>query len=64
VSDEFPLIPSVKRVEATAEEFRNADAVILLADHEGVDYDLLRAEAPYVLDCRNRLKRGETVESI
>ncbi|MEU0247442.1 nucleotide sugar dehydrogenase [Streptomyces sp. NPDC006235] len=64
VSDAFPLIPAVKRVEATAEEFRNADAVILLTDHQGIDYDLLHAEAPYVLDCRNRLKRGETVESI
>ncbi|MEU9980235.1 nucleotide sugar dehydrogenase [Streptomyces sp. NPDC050856] len=58
------LPPGLTRVEASAAEFREADAVVLLTDHEGIDYDLLRAEAPYVLDCRNRLKRGETVESI
>jgi UDP-N-acetyl-D-glucosamine dehydrogenase len=53
----FPL------VEATAEEVRAADAVILVTDHDAFDYDLVEANASYVLDTRNRLD-GAVVERL
>jgi len=46
-------IPSV---ELTEEEVSGADAVVLLTDHDGVDYSLLVASAQLVLDTRNALK--------
>ncbi|MEI7859875.1 MAG: nucleotide sugar dehydrogenase [Acidimicrobiales bacterium] len=53
----FPL------VEATAEELTAADAVILVTDHDAFDYDLIEANASYVLDTRNRLD-GPMVERL
>jgi len=53
----FPL------VEATAEELRAADAVILVTDHDAFDYALVEANARYVLDTRNRLD-GAGVERL
>ena len=53
----FPL------VEASAEELRAADAVILVTDHDAFDYDLVGANARYVLDTRNRLD-GADVERL
>jgi UDP-N-acetyl-D-glucosamine dehydrogenase len=50
-------------VALTAEELRSADAVVLLADHDEFDYDLIQSEAPYLLDTRRRL-HGPTVEVI
>ena len=50
-------------VELTAEELRSADAVVLLADHDVFDLDLVVAHAPYVLDTRHRLT-GPHVESL
>ncbi|GAB3955461.1 nucleotide sugar dehydrogenase [Streptomyces sparsus] len=43
------------RVEATAEEIAASDAVVLLTDHAGFDYEAVQEHAAYVLDCRNRL---------
>jgi UDP-N-acetyl-D-glucosamine dehydrogenase len=43
------------RVELTTEELAAADAVVLLADHDSFDYELVREHASYVLDCRRRL---------
>ncbi|WP_250007736.1 nucleotide sugar dehydrogenase [Actinoplanes sp. M2I2] len=53
----------VTRVSLTAEELAAADAVVLLADHDAFDLDLVAANAPYVLDTRHRLT-GPTVESL
>jgi len=53
----FPL------VEATAEELRAADVVVLVTDHDAFDYDLVAANARYVLDTRNRLD-GPVVERL
>jgi UDP-N-acetyl-D-glucosamine dehydrogenase len=49
------------RVEANAEEIAASDAVVLLTDHAGFDYEAVLEHAPYVLDCRNRLS-GANVE--
>jgi nucleotide sugar dehydrogenase len=38
-----------------------ADAVVLLTDHDDVDYAMVEREARWVLDCRNRLS-GPNVE--
>lgn len=50
-------------VELTAELVRDADAVVLLTDHDKFDYDVVLREAAWVLDCRHRLT-GPTVESL
>ncbi len=53
----------VVRVAPTAEQLADADAVVLLADHDVFDLDLITAHAAYVLDTRHRLT-GPTVESL
>lgn len=45
----------VALVPLTADELGKADAVVLLTAHDGVNYDLIRQHAPYVLDTRNRM---------
>jgi UDP-N-acetyl-D-glucosamine dehydrogenase len=45
----------VTLVELTAEAIRGADAVIILTDHDGIDYDLIEAAPGFVLDTRRRL---------
>jgi UDP-N-acetyl-D-glucosamine dehydrogenase len=51
-------------VEASAEELAAADAVVLLADHDAFDYELIAAASSYVLDTRRRLAAGATIEVI
>jgi UDP-N-acetyl-D-glucosamine dehydrogenase len=51
------------RVDATAEEIAAADAVVLLADHDAFDLDLVASSATYVLDCRRRVS-GPNVETL
>jgi UDP-N-acetyl-D-glucosamine dehydrogenase len=54
----------VTRAELTAEELRSADAVVLVTDHDSFDYDLVASQAKYVLDCKNRMPVGPTVEKL
>jgi UDP-N-acetyl-D-glucosamine dehydrogenase len=51
----------VIRVDATPEEIAEADAVILLTDHDVFDYDAVAGSARYVLDTRARMS-GPNVE--
>jgi UDP-N-acetyl-D-glucosamine dehydrogenase len=53
----------VVRVALTADQIAAADAVVLLADHDAFDLDLVVRHARYVLDTRHRLT-GPTVESL
>ncbi len=53
----------VRRVALDAEQLAAADAVVLLADHDAFDLDLVTQHATYVLDTRHRLT-GPTVESL
>ena len=55
--------PNLALVPLTAEEVQAADGVILLTDHDGVDYDLVTGNAAYVLDTRRRLA-GANVEAL
>ncbi len=52
----------VQRVVASAEELAAADAVILLADHDAFDLDLVFDSARFVLDTRHRVRAGPHVE--
>jgi UDP-N-acetyl-D-glucosamine dehydrogenase len=54
----------VGRADLTAEELAAADAVILVTDHDSFDYDLIASASKYVLDCKNRLPDGLTVEKL
>ena len=49
------------RVPLSTELVRSCDAVVLLTDHDDVDYELVTRHAGYVFDARNRL-RGEQVD--
>jgi UDP-N-acetyl-D-glucosamine dehydrogenase len=51
----------VIRADLTVEEVRAADLVIVLTDHDGVDYDMVVDEATAVLDTRHRMQ-GRNVE--
>ena len=53
----------VTRVPLTPDQITAADAVVLLADHDAFDLDLVREHAAYVLDTRRRLT-GPAVESL
>jgi UDP-N-acetyl-D-glucosamine dehydrogenase len=55
------LAQDAPRVVLTAEALRAADAVVVLTDHDDVDYALVEREASWILDCRNRLT-GANVE--
>ena len=53
----------VTRVELTAGELADADAVVLLTDHDAFDYDLVVQHSAFVLDCR-RMVTGANVETL
>jgi UDP-N-acetyl-D-mannosaminuronic acid dehydrogenase/UDP-N-acetyl-D-glucosamine dehydrogenase len=48
----------VSLVALDADQIQAADVVVVLTDHDDVDYDLL-ADAKLVFDTRNRVKIGE-----
>jgi UDP-N-acetyl-D-glucosamine dehydrogenase len=51
------------QVDATENEVRAADAVVVVTDHDDFDYDMICDAARYVLDTRNRMQ-GPNVESL
>lgn len=53
--------PRLAPADATVDEVSAADAVVLLTDHDGFDFDMIGATAAYVLDTRHRLS-GSGVE--
>jgi UDP-N-acetyl-D-glucosamine dehydrogenase len=60
---ESPPLEGIPRVELTIREVAQADAVILLADHDAFDLDMVTASARYIFDPRHRL-RGANVEHL
>jgi UDP-N-acetyl-D-glucosamine dehydrogenase len=50
-----PVDKCVARVALTASELTSADAVILVTDHDDIDYGLVLEHASYVFDSRNRM---------
>ncbi|MCM6773135.1 nucleotide sugar dehydrogenase [Nocardia sp. CDC159] len=57
-----PELSGLVRSEPTAGDLQAADAVVILTDHDYVDYDLVVDHASYVLDCRRRLPGHPHVE--
>jgi UDP-N-acetyl-D-glucosamine dehydrogenase len=57
------LADVVSRVRLTAAVAAQADAVVLLTDHDDLDFDLVQSAAPWILDCRNRMS-GPNVEGL
>lgn len=53
--------PELKLVQLDASRLRQADVVVLLTDHDDVDYELVERESALVLDTRHRT-RGSRVE--
>jgi UDP-N-acetyl-D-glucosamine dehydrogenase len=60
---EYAVLPRhVVPVKASIDEVRDADIVVILADHDAFDYDMVQEHASYVLDCRNRVGNRDNVE--
>ncbi|MGW0433589.1 nucleotide sugar dehydrogenase [Micromonospora sp. NPDC003197] len=55
--------PGVTLVNLTEKEIRAADAVVVVTDHDTLDYDLVTDSAGYVFDTRNRCV-GPNVERL
>jgi UDP-N-acetyl-D-glucosamine dehydrogenase len=55
------LASHLVRARLSVEELEAADAVVVLTDHDDIDYDLVSKHARYVFDTRHRC-RGEVVE--
>ena len=51
----WPDLPPMQSVELTAETLAALDAVVLVTDHAAVDYEMVVAHAPLVVDTRGRL---------
>lgn len=52
---DFFLDDQMTRVDLTAEEASAADAVVIVTDHDDIDYTLLTNNAEYIFDARHRL---------
>lgn len=59
--DEYELDSVITRVPLNTQEITKSDVVLIITDHDDVDYGLIAAEASYVLDTRHRL-HGPQVE--
>ncbi len=53
--DEYELDDVVSRVDLTAEEVSAADAVVIVTDHDDIDYAMVAEKASYVFDTRRRM---------
>jgi UDP-N-acetyl-D-glucosamine dehydrogenase len=56
-----PYVDEIKSLGATstplsAESLAQVDAVVVTTNHKSIDYDLVLAHAPLVLDTRNAIK--------
>ena len=58
-----PLDERVIRAQLSQAEVEAADAVVLITDHDDVDYELVLRHAAYVFDTRHRLT-GDRVEHL
>jgi UDP-N-acetyl-D-glucosamine dehydrogenase len=56
-------VSNLPRVALTVEEVTAADVIVILADHDEFDYDMISRHGTYILDTRRRLT-GPNVEVI
>lgn len=59
--EHYELDDLISRVDLTSDEVEQADAVILVTDHDDVDYRIVTDHGAYIFDTRRRLT-GPTVE--
>ena len=59
--DAFHLDDRAPRVELTEAVLKASDAVVLITDHDDVDYDMIVANAEYIFDSRHRLE-GDNID--
>ncbi len=59
----FFLDSKAARVDLTVSEIAEADAVVIVTDHDDIDYSLIVANADYIFDARHRV-RGDNVEHL
>jgi UDP-N-acetyl-D-glucosamine dehydrogenase len=57
--ERFPATPTFDLVKLCRAEVAAADAVVLMTDHDQIDYDAVLAAADVVLDCRGKLRHAE-----
>jgi UDP-N-acetyl-D-glucosamine dehydrogenase len=55
--------PHVSLVEVNAKELADADAAVIVTDHDCFDYEMIAEHSRFVLDTRNRM-RGANVERL
>lgn len=60
---QHPIDDVVERVVLDRRRLEESDAVIIVTDHDDVDYDLVASASSYVFDARNRAN-GTSVESL
>jgi UDP-N-acetyl-D-glucosamine dehydrogenase len=53
--------PAVELVAASAEEYRRAHLVVLLTDHDEIDYDAVVDHSGLIFDTRHRLDGANVV---
>ena len=53
-----------KRVKLTDDELKTADVVVIVTDHDDVDYDWVASQARLVFDTRRRTLTSSTVEHL
>ena len=56
--------PGVTLVPCSPDEFAAADVIVVLTDHDDIDWDLVAAHADRVLDTRNRLAHAAAVDRL
>ena len=61
--DESALPEGTVEIDLSAGELANAEAVVVLVDHDDIDIDLIAEHAPYVLDCRDVI-RGANIDKL
>jgi UDP-N-acetyl-D-glucosamine dehydrogenase len=64
ISEVPRAIGDIALTEVTEQELDWADAVLIITDHDNVDYALVGKRASFVLDTRHRLAACETVEHL
>ncbi len=62
-AEPYAAVASVPLVDLTADEVAEADVVVVLADHDCFDYEMVEGTARYVFDTRNRC-HGPNVEPL
>jgi UDP-N-acetyl-D-glucosamine dehydrogenase len=60
---DHPLDEVAERVPLDRSELERCDAIVLVTDHDDVDYDLVERHGSYVFDARNRMT-GDAVDRL